>query len=671
MQSSAITVRVAQLRHELQLHNYLYYVMQSPSISDRDFDELFKELQDLESQYPELIEEDSPTQRVGGYPSDKFDKVDHPNPILSLSKVNSPADTEAWFARISKLDGRVMSNKFVVEPKIDGLTVVLHYENGVFTRGCTRGDGHVGEDITRNLRTVRSLPLRVPVKGSMDAPGTLVVRGEAFIPNQSFYDLNNKLGANGERTYINARNAASGALRQLDPRVTASRPIALFCYEVVASDPQFLNSQWDTLTYLRELGFPVSDDSVLCNNMRDVIDRCQMWSDKRKGLDYEIDGVVIKIDDLDVMANLGVVGKDPRGAVAYKFAEDQVTTRLVDIGLNVGRTGVLTPYAVLQPVKVGGVIVKQATLHNLDFVRDKDIRVGDHVLIKRAGEVIPYVIGSLELERDGSEVPYDPPDKCPSCGTAVHRFTNEVAIYCANIACPAQIVRNLEHFVSRSTLEIDGFGKGLAKQLVEAGLVKDVADIFSLDKTSLLELEGFAHKKVSSLLNAIAESKKKPLSRLVEALGVRGVGSVASASLASAFGSLDALGEATTEELQEIEGLGPNIANAVVEWFDEPTNRRVLDKLQAAGFWPTLNDSHNNISGVLTGMTIVITGTLQGWSRKDAVDYIESHGGSVGKSITSNTNYLLVGDRPGSKLDRALNLGITVIDVNSLKDLVK
>tara|TARA_B100000029_G_scaffold515312_1_gene621682 strand:- start:17744 stop:19759 length:2016 start_codon:yes stop_codon:yes gene_type:complete len=671
MQSSAITVRVAQLRHELQLHNYLYYVMQSPSISDRDFDELFKELQDLESQYPELIEEDSPTQRVGGYPSDKFDKVDHPNPILSLSKVNSPADTEAWFARISKLDGRVMSNKFVVEPKIDGLTVVLHYENGVFTRGCTRGDGHVGEDITRNLRTVRSLPLRVPVKGSMDAPGTLVVRGEAFIPNQSFYDLNNKLGANGERTYINARNAASGALRQLDPRVTASRPIALFCYEVVASDPQFLNSQWDTLTYLRELGFPVSDDSVLCNNMRDVIDRCQMWSDKRKGLDYEIDGVVIKIDDLDVMANLGVVGKDPRGAVAYKFAEDQVTTRLVDIGLNVGRTGVLTPYAVLQPVKVGGVIVKQATLHNLDFVRDKDIRVGDHVLIKRAGEVIPYVIGSLELERDGSEVPYDPPDKCPSCGTAVHRFTNEVAIYCANIACPAQIVRNLEHFVSRSTLEIDGFGKGLAKQLVEAGLVKDVADIFSLDKTSLLELEGFAHKKVSSLLTAIAESKKKPLSRLVEALGVRGVGSVASASLASAFGSLDALGEATTEELQEIEGLGPNIANAVVEWFDEPTNRRVLDKLQAAGFWPTLNDSHNNISGVLTGMTIVITGTLQGWSRKDAVDYIESHGGSVGKSITSNTNYLLVGDRPGSKLDRALNLGITVIDVNSLKDLVK
>ncbi len=671
MQSSAITVRVAQLRHELQLHNYLYYVMQSPSISDSDFDELFKELQDLESQYPELIEEDSPTQRVGGYPSDKFDKVDHPNPILSLSKVNSPADTEAWFARISKLDGRVMSNKFVVEPKIDGLTVVLHYENGVFTRGCTRGDGHVGEDITRNLRTVRSLPLRVPVKGSMDAPSTLVVRGEAFIPNQSFYDLNNKLGANGERTYINARNAASGALRQLDPRVTASRPIALFCYEVVASDPQFLNSQWDTLTYLRELGFPVSDDSVLCNNMRDVIDRCQMWSDKRKGLDYEIDGVVIKIDDLDVMANLGVVGKDPRGAVAYKFAEDQVTTRLVDIGLNVGRTGVLTPYAVLQPVKVGGVIVKQATLHNLDFVRDKDIRVGDHVLIKRAGEVIPYVIGSLELERDGSEVPYDPPDKCPSCGTAVHRFTNEVAIYCANIACPAQIVRNLEHFVSRSTLEIDGFGKGLAKQLVEAGLVKDVADIFSLDKTSLLELEGFAHKKVSSLLTAIAESKKKPLSRLVEALGVRGVGSVASASLASAFGSLDALGEATTEELQEIEGLGPNIANAVVEWFDEPTNRRVLDKLQAAGFWPTLNDSHNNISGVLTGMTIVITGTLQGWSRKDAVDYIESHGGSVGKSITSNTNYLLVGDRPGSKLDRALNLGITVIDVNSLKDLVK
>lgn len=668
---SDITARVAQLRGELQLHNYLYYVMQSPSISDSDFDELFRELQDLESQYPESIEDDSPTQRVGGYPSDKFKKVDHPNPILSLRKVNSPGDTEAWFARISKLDTRVISAKLVVEPKIDGLTVVLHYENGVFIKGCTRGDGYVGEDITRNLRTVRSLPLRVPVKGSVDLPSNLVVRGEAFIPNQSFQDLNDKLAAAGERTYINARNAASGALRQLDPRITASRPIALFCYEVVASDRQPMNSQWDTLNFLRELGFPVSNESSVCDNIQDVIARCEKWSDKKKGLDYEIDGVVIKVDDLDIMSKLGVVGKDPRGAVAYKFAEDQVSTQLVDIGLNIGRTGVLTPYAVLKPVKVGGVIVKQATLHNLDFVRDKDIRVGDHVLIKRAGEVIPYVIGSLELERDGSEVPYEPPDKCPSCGTDLNRLTNEVAIYCANTACPDQIVRNLEHFVSRATLEVDGFGKGLAKQLVEAGLVTDVADIFSLDKNSLMELEGFAHKKVNALLDAIAESKKKPLNRLVEALGIRGVGSVASVSLTSVFGSLDALGEATSEQLQEIEGLGPNISNAVVEWFDDPTNRRVLDKLQTAGFWPTLNDSQSKTSGVLAGTNIVITGTLQGWSRKDAVDYIESHGGAVGKSITSNTNYLLVGDRPGSKLDRARNLGIKVIDVNVLKELAK
>ena len=479
------------------------------------------------------------------------------------------------------------------------------------------------------------------------------------------------MAAAGERTYVNARNAASGALRQLDPSITASRPIALFCYEVVASDMQPLNSQWDTLNYLRELGFPVSNESSVCDNIQDVITRCQKWSDKKKGLDYEIDGVVIKIDDLEIMANLGVVGKDPRGAVAYKFAEEQVSTQVVGIGLNVGRTGVLTPYAILKPVKVGGGIVKQATLHNLDFVRDRDIRVRDHVLIKRAGEVIPYVISSLPSERDGSEVPYDPPDKCPSCGTALNRLTDEVAIYCVNTACPDQIVRNLEHFVSRSTLEIDGFGKGLAKQLVETGLVTDVADIFLLDKNRLLELEGFAHKKANALLAAIAESKKKPLNRLVEALGIRGVGSVASTALASVFGSLDTLGEATRDELQEIDGLGPNIANAVVEWFAAPTNRKVLDKLRTAGFWPTPNDSQNKTFGLLAGTIIVITGTLQGWSRKDAIDYIETHGGVVGKSITSKTNYVLVGERPGSKLDRARNLGIPAIDVNGLKKLVK
>ena len=671
MTSNYTAVRVAELRSELHLHNYLYYVMQSPSISDSDFDELFRELQDLECKYPELIEDDSPTQRVGGYPSDKFNKVDHPNLILSLSKVNSPADTNAWFTRISKLDKRVSSTKLVVEPKIDGLTVVLHYENGVFIRGCTRGDGYVGEDITSNLRTVRSLPLRVPVKGSIDVPSTLVVRGEAFIPNKAFQSLNENLAADGERIYINPRNAASGALRQLDPKITASRPIALFCYELVASGMLPLKSQWDTLNYLRELGFPVSDASCVCENIQDVIIRCQLWADERKDLDYEIDGVVVKIDDLEVMSNLGVVGKDPRGAIAYKFPADQVSTQVVDIGLNVGRTGVLTPYAVLQPVKVGGVVVKQATLHNLDFVRDKDIRVGDQVLIKRAGEVIPYVIGSLPSARDGSEVPYEVPCKCPSCGTTVYRLTNEVAIYCANTACPAQIIRNLEHFVSRSTLEIDGFGKGLSKQLVEAGLVLDVADIFLLDKNSLLELEGFADKKADGLLAAIAESKERPLNRLIEALGIIGVGAVASIALASVFGSLSDLGEATTEKLQEIDGVGPNTANAVVKWFDAPTNQRVLDKLRSVGFWPTMNVAQNETFGVLSGTTIVITGTLKNWSRKEAIDYIESHGGIVRVSITSKTSYLLVGKNPGSKLDRARNLGVPEIDVNGLRELAK
>jgi len=667
----AIVARVAKLRSELHLHNYLYHVMQTPRISDSDFDDLFKELQDLESTYPELVEDDSPTQRIGGYPSEKFSKVDHPNPILSLSKVNNPADTYAWFARISKRDKRVLSTKLVVEPKIDGLTVVLHYENGVFIRGCTRGDGYIGEDITSNLRTIRSLPLRVPVKGPMDVPNRLVVRGEAYIPNKAFQNLNQNLSADGERIYINARNAASGALRQLDPGITASRPIALFCYELVDSEMIPLKSQWDTLNYLRDLGFPVSEASCVCENIQDVIAKCQLWADKRKDLDYEIDGVVVKIDDLDVMSNLGVVGKDPRGAIAYKFPEDQVVTQVSDIGLNVGRTGVLTPYAVLKPVKVGGVIVKQATLHNLDFVRDKDIRVGDQVLIKRAGEVIPYVIGSLPSKRDGSEVPYKIPDKCPSCGTIVYRITDEVAIYCANTSCPAQIIRNLEHFVSRSTLDIDGFGKGMAKQLVEAGLVLDVADIFLLDKDSLMTLEGFADKKADGLLAAIIESKGRPLNRLIEALGIRGVGAVASVSLASSFGSLSAIWKATTEKLQEIDGLGPNTANAVIEWFDASTNRRVLDKLQSVGFWPTMNVAQIETLGVLSGTTIVITGTLAKWSRKETIDYIEYYGGAVRGSITLKTNYLLVGENPGSKLQRARKLGIPEIDVNGLKELAQ
>ena len=587
-QDQATLKRLEELRGQIHFHNYRYHVLDDPLVSDYEFDQLLAELREIEAQHPEWITPDSPSQRVGSQPSEKFEKVQHPAPILSLANAFGTEDVHAWYERLYRLDERVAEAEYVVEPKIDGLSVVLHYLNGQFIQGATRGNGEVGEDITTNLRTLRSLPLRLPVDpDGPEAPPYIVVRGKFFFSIADFEALNRRLEAAGEKTYLNPRNTAAGSLRQLDPVLTASRPLNLLAYEIVAGQGDFPQTQWERLAYLRALGFPVSDQISFHPTLDSAIAECESWEHRRGKLPYEADGFVIKINGLALYADLGVVGKDPRGAVAYKFPAQEVTTSLLDIGVNIGRTGVLTPYAMLEPVDIGGVIVKQATLHNFDYIAEKDIRIGDRVRVKRAGEVIPYVIGPVEGLRSGAERLYQPPARCPVCGEPVENLPGEVAWYCVNAACPAQLIRNLEHFVSRGAMEIVGLGIKIVEQLVSSGLVNDVADLYTLKRGDLLELEGFAEKKADNLLASIDASRNQSLARLITALGIRGVGEVAAADLAGNYADLDELSRAGYEELLAIEGFGPNIAQAIVDWFERPANRKVLEKLRSAGVWPT------------------------------------------------------------------------------------
>ncbi len=480
MDSQQARRKIEELKEKLHYHNYRYYVLNEPVISDYEYDQLLAELQAVEAEHPEWITPDSPTQRAGSPPAAGFSKVQHPAPILSLANAYDADGVRAWFERIRKLDERVAQADFVVEPKIDGLTVVLHYRNGMLVQGATRGDGEVGEDITANLRTIRVVPLKIPVTpDGPQPPDLIVVRGEAFITLADFEELNRRQQAAGEKIYVNPRNTASGALRQLDPSLTASRPLRLLCYSILAGDGALPGTQWQTLDYLKALGFPVPAADH-CSDLDGAIKQSEAWAARRDQLEYEADGMVIKINDLSLVADLGVVGKDPRGAIAFKFPAREVTTTLLDIGVNIGRTGVLTPYAILEPVEISGVIVRQATLHNFDFVRDKDIRIGDRVAVKRAGDVIPYVIGPVPAARTGEEKPYLPPKTCPSCAEPVVNPPGEVAWYCVNATCPEQLVRNLEHFVSRGAMDIVGLGIKLVEQLVGQKLVQNVADLYQL-----------------------------------------------------------------------------------------------------------------------------------------------------------------------------------------------
>ena len=695
MKNTQVQNHISDLRKLIHYHNYRYHVLDSPVISDVEYDRLLAELKQLEAEHPELVTIDSPTQRTGAAPSEKFEKIQHPIPILSLANAFGAEDALAWYERVRKIDDRVERTKFVVEPKIDGLSVVLHYENGIFTKGATRGDGQIGEDITSNLRTIRAIPLHIPLNrqpendenhisikeiplfsskftqnsssSTLPIPNHLVVRGEVFINIKDFEKLNQRLEESGERTYLNPRNTAAGSLRQLDPALTATRPLTLLTYQIIFSDGTIPFTQWETLEYLQALGFPITNSARRFDDIKAAIAFTEKWESRRDELPYEADGMVIKIDDLRLFADLGVSGKDPRGAIAYKFPAREVSTTLLDIVVNVGRTGVLTPQAVLEPVEIGGVVVERATLHNFDFITEKDIRPGDKVLIKRAGEVIPYVIGPIKDLRFNKIKPYIPPKDCPACHQPIEHIEGEVAWYCVNSSCPAQLVRNVEHFVSKGAMDITGMGIRIVEQLIQEGLIKDIADIYSLEKNSLLKLSGFADKKADNLLRSISNSREQPLSNLLTGLGIHGVGEVSATDLSQAFPSLDLLSSATLEELQNIPGIGPNIATGIADWFSQDHNRMLLEKLKAANVWPIgVSNLIKRKSDVLEGMAFVVTGSLSGFTRETIKEYIEQHGGKVSDSVSKKTSYVILGDNPGSKLEKARTLGIPVIGETDL-----
>ncbi len=671
-----IRQRAERLRQEIHFHNYRYHVLDAPVISDAEYDALVAELRRLEEQYPELVTPDSPTRRVGAPPAEEFARVRHPSPILSLDNAFGADEARAWLERIGKLLPPGTRLDFVVEPKIDGLTVVLHYRDGVFVQGATRGDGETGEDITANLRTLRQLPLRIPLRpDGPQPPSYLVVRGEAFMTVRDFERFNRAQAERGEKTFANPRNAAAGSLRQLDSTITARRPLSLLCYAVVAweGSPAPPATQWELLAYLRDLGFPVSEHAAHFADADAAIAYTEGWADKRDTLPYEADGMVIKVNDLRVAGELGVVGHAPRGAIAFKFPAREATTTLLDIRVNVGRTGTLAPYAVLEPVNIGGVTVRRATLHNFDTIAGRDIRVGDRVIVKRAGEVIPQVVGPIVDLRSGAERVYTPPDRCPACGEPVERSPEEVAVYCVNAACPAQLVRLIGHFASRGAMDIETLGGKTAELLVEKGLVRDVADLYTLRQEDLLTLEGFAEKKAENLLAGIAASKGRPLSRVLTALGIRYVGRVVAETLAGHFGSLDRLAAATVEELQAIPGIGPRIAGGVVDWFGHARNRQVVEKLRRAGV--RLAEERAAVAPAgpqpLAGLTFVITGTLSR-PREEIEALIARHGGKVTDSVSRKTSYLVVGEAPGgTKFRKAQELGVEVIDEGRLMGMMR
>jgi DNA ligase (NAD+) len=703
MDTTPLRDRYEDLKQQINFHNHRYHVMDDPVISDAEYDKLLVELRQIETDHPDWVTPDSPSQRAGAEPSEKFEKVHHPRPILSLANAFGAGDARAWYERVRKLDDRLGKARFVVEPKTDGLSVVLHYRKGIFVQGATRGDGEIGEDITANLRTVRTIPLKIPVIRAEKHPGAnkssvfepdsrsprrlvpdvLVVRGEVFIPVKEFDKLNKRLEENGEKTYLNPRNTAAGSLRQLDPGMTAMRPLTLLVYQIVQWEnrtqfPRQPRSQWDLLEYLRALGFPVTDMARRFDDIESAIAYTASWDKQRDELSYEADGMVIKIDDLDLADELGFVGKDPRGAIAFKFPAREVTTKLLGIEVEVGRTGVLTPKAILEPVEINGVIVRNATLHNFDYIAEKDIRPGDRVLVKRAGEVIPYVIGPVVDMRSGDEKQYVPPYACPACGQLVEHFEGEVAWYCVNAACPAQLVRNVEHFVSRGAMDINGLGIKIVEKLIEAGLVRDVADIYSLTRVDILAALTKKDRKTESappgkiadnLLAAIETSRGQPLSRLITALGIHGVGEVSAADLSRHFPSLDLLASASAEQLQAVDGVGPNIAEAILDWFNRERNRKVLEKLKAACVWPVGAAAVGPEAGPLSGLTFVVTGTLAGFTRDGVKVFIEQYGGKVTDSVSKNTSYLVSGEAPGSKLQKAQSLGVKVIGEEELRRL--
>jgi DNA ligase (NAD+) len=664
--------RAAELRRLLNEYSYHYYVLSAPLVTDAEYDALYHELVALETDFPELITTDSPTQRAGNDLSGDFPKVSHPGPILSLSNCFSPEDLQDWENRNLKMLPTGTTLDYTLEPKLDGLTLVITYEDGLLTRAATRGNGIIGDDVTTNVRTIRSVPLRIPRNptSGLVPPKKLVVRGEVMFLKKDFAALNEKQREAGLPLYVNARNTASGSLKQKDSRMTATRPLTAYLYaivEIVGNGPR---TQWETLGYLRDLGFHIPPESQHFPTLSDIIQQIPNWISRRNQLPYEIDGVVVKINDLGFADDLGIVGKDPRGATAFKFPSEETATTLVGISHNVGRTGKFTPTAQLEPVFVGGVTVVNATLHNYDFIKNLDIRIGDRVIIKRSGDVIPYVIGPIKDARDGDETPIAPPETCPHCNAPVAQLGGSVDYYCTNPDCPERLLRQVEFFVSRGAMDIEGMGPQTVKLLIERGFIKDEADIFSLTAEPLLEIEGFAQKRVDNLLASINAAKGRPLPRVLAALGIDGVGGTVAELLAAHFGTLDMLMNATAEQIDDVEGIGPILATNIADWFADEHNHHLIQKLKAAGL--TFEATAPVIeSSKLAGLTFVLTGTLPTMTREEAESLIKSHGGKVGGSVSKKTSYVLMGEAAGSKADKARELGVKIITEPELLEMLQ
>jgi len=663
--------RAAELREQINHHNYRYYVLDDTEISDGEYDRLMVELRRLEEDHPSLVTPESPTQRVGASPADGFDQVQHRLPMLSLGNAFNEDDLQAWYRRVKGLLDDADFD-LVCELKIDGLAVSLTYQDGVLVQGATRGDGTAGEDVTQNLRTIRTIPMSL----LGEPPPYLEVRGEVYLPLEDFRRLNEERAERGEPLYANPRNTGAGSVRQLDPKVTASRNMHIWVYSLGdIGETVRPNGHWDSLQWLNGLGFRINPENQICNNLQEAVDYYHSWMEKRHDLPYEIDGVVIKVNPFAYQDSLGVVGREPRWAIAFKFPAEQAVTRLLDIGINVGRTGSLNPYAILGPVVVSGVTVRQASLHNEEDINRKDIRIGDWVTVERAGDVIPQVVGPVLDRRTGQEQVFKMPANCPVCGTQVVKPESEAMHRCPNTSCPVQFFELLKHFVSKGAMDIDGLGEQWCNILIENSLVKDVAGLYRLDKDELLKLDRMGDKLATKIMTNIEVSKQRPLHRVLFALGIIHVGSEIAELLTQRYASasINEMAEATPEELTEIPGIGPKIAESVADYFAVPLNQQVLKDLGEAGVVlhhdiPDIQEAADDLP--FSGKSFVVTGTLSGFTRREAEDRIKILGGNVSSAVTRKTDYLVAGGSPGSKVAAAGRLGTEILDEAAFLELM-
>ncbi|MGZ3648532.1 MAG: NAD-dependent DNA ligase LigA [Syntrophales bacterium] len=660
MDKAAAIKRIKELRDSINYHNKRYYQLDDPEISDAEYDRLMKELLDLEGRFPEIDVSESPSQRVGAAPLEKFATVSHLTPMLSLANAFSEQDILDFDERIKRFLGANEKITFVVEPKLDGTAVNLIYDTGVFTVGATRGDGEKGEDVTQNLKTIHSIPLRMKKGKESITPERIEIRGEVYIEIDPFNKLNKRRLKEGDQPFANPRNAAAGSLRQLDSRITARRPLEIFCYGIGLVAGKEFKKHWDVLQILSRWGFRVNPHIKQAKDIHECIAYYHHIDKIRAELPYEIDGVVIKVDDIEMQERLGAVSRSPRWAIACKFAATQETTVIEDIRVHVGRTGVLTPVAIMKPVRIGGVTVRRATLHNMDEIEKKDVRMGDTVIIQRAGDVIPEVVKVIESKRTGKEKKFVMPTTCPECGSHVVRLEGEAAHRCIGLVCPAQIKEHITHFASRGGMDIEGLGDKMVAQLVDTKLIRDPADIYFLKKESLLTLERMAEKSANNLLAAIERSKTPPFEKFLYALGIRHVGEHVARVLAQWFKTLDNLMTATEDDLLAVRDIGPEVASSVTGFFSEQSNKKVIEKFRKAGVKPIEKSRPKDAR--LAGMSFVFTGTLSKLTRNEAKEIVESLGASATESVTKTTDYVVAGESPGSKIDKATASGIKIID---------